>query len=96
MADPCVVARRRHRRRGDDGFVGGAEGMLFGVVVFVFGLLLMFNAWAVVDAKMAVSSVTGSPARSLATRSIRSGPMSPKGRKSRTLVTIRTICRIPN
>lgn len=30
--------------------------MLFGVVVFVFGLLLMFNAWAVVDAKMAVSS----------------------------------------
>ena len=55
MADGCACARR-HRCRGDDGFVGGAEGMLFGVVVFVFGLLLMFNAWAVVDAKMAVSS----------------------------------------
>ncbi len=49
--------RSRPRRcRGEDGFVGGAEGILFGVVVFVFGMLLMFNAWAVVDAKMAVSS----------------------------------------
>lgn len=44
------------RLAGDGGFVGGAEGTFFGVVVFVFGMLLMFNAWAVVDAKMAVGS----------------------------------------
>lgn len=44
------------RCQGDCGFVAGAEGMLFGVVVFVFGLLLLFNAWAVIDTKMAVTS----------------------------------------
>ncbi len=53
------------RCRGDDGFVGGAEGMLFGVVVFVFGIVVMFNAWAVVDTKMAVSSAARETARTL-------------------------------
>lgn len=56
--------RRRGRRlRGDDGFVGGAEALFFGVVVFVVGALLMANAWAVVDAKMAVSSAARETAR---------------------------------
>ncbi len=50
---------------GDAGFVGGAEGMLFGVVVLVFGMLLAFNAWAVVDAKMAVSSAARETTRTL-------------------------------
>ena len=53
------------RGRGDAGFVGGAEAIVFGVVVFVFGLLLMFNAWAVVDAKMAVSSAARETVRTL-------------------------------
>jgi hypothetical protein len=30
--------------------------MLFGVLIFVFGVLLLFNAWAVVDAKMGATS----------------------------------------
>lgn len=49
--------------RGEDGFVGGAEALIFGVVVFVAGALLMANAWAVVDAKMAVSSAARETAR---------------------------------
>lgn len=57
------AAHRRSRGRGDDGFVGGSEGILFGVVIFVFGLLLMFNAWAVVDAKMATTSAARETAR---------------------------------
>lgn len=59
--------RRDHPRRcrGDDGFVGGTEGILFGVVVFVFGTLILFNAWAVIDAKMAVSSAARETARTL-------------------------------
>ena len=44
------------RCRGDGGFVGGAEGILFGIAVVVVGALLVYNAWAVVDAKMAASS----------------------------------------
>ena len=51
--------------RGERGFVGGSEGMLFGVSVFVFGLLIMFNAWAVVDAKMAVGSAARETVRTL-------------------------------
>jgi hypothetical protein len=61
---PTPRGRRRGRRlRGDDGFVGGAEAFIFGVVVFVAGALLMANAWAVVDAKMAVSSAARETAR---------------------------------
>ncbi len=39
--------------------------MLFGVVVFVFGMLVMFNAWAVVDTKMAVASAARETTRTL-------------------------------
>ncbi len=43
-------------RRGVDeaGFVGGFEGLLFGLLVFVVGTLLVAAAWGVVDTKTAV------------------------------------------
>jgi hypothetical protein len=41
---------------GDEGQVGGVEGLVFGVLVFVLGTLLVANAWGVVDAKMAAGS----------------------------------------
>ena len=41
---------------GQGGFAGGIEVIPFGVLVFVLGTLLMVNAWAVVDAKMAVEA----------------------------------------
>ena len=44
------------RGAGEDGVVGGFEALPFGVLVFVVGTLLVTNAWAVVDAKMAVTS----------------------------------------
>ncbi len=62
---PRQCATRHRRCRGDAGFVGGSEGILFGVVVFVFGLLVMFNAWAVIDAKMAVGSAARETTRTL-------------------------------
>ena len=40
----------------EDGQVGGVEGLVFGVLVFVIGTLIVANAWGVVDAKMAASS----------------------------------------
>jgi hypothetical protein len=36
--------------------VGGIEALPFGILVFVVGALLVANAWAVVDAKLAVSA----------------------------------------
>lgn len=68
------------RCRGDGGFVGGAEGILFGVVTFVFGTLLLFNAWAVIDAKMAVSSAARETARTLVEGDGELGPAVAAGR----------------
>jgi hypothetical protein len=61
--DDCVGDRRRCE--GDRGFVGGAEAPLFSVLVFVVGMLLLANAWAVIDAKMAVSSASREAVRYL-------------------------------
>jgi hypothetical protein len=44
------------RAHGDRGAIGGAELLPLGVLVFVGGLLLVANAWAVVDARLMASS----------------------------------------
>ena len=50
--------------RDDRGQVGGIEVIPFGLLIFVVGGLLVANAWAVIDAKMAVTSVAREAARS--------------------------------
>jgi hypothetical protein len=49
MSPPSQV----RRGQGDDGFAGGFEGLLFGVLLFVVGTLLIGYAWGVVDTKAA-------------------------------------------
>lgn len=51
------------RLRGDAGVVGGVEVLPFGVLTFLVGSLLVANAWAVVDAKLMVSSAAHAAAR---------------------------------
>lgn len=41
---------------GECGAVGGLEVLPFGLLVFVVGALIVANAWAVIDAKMAVTA----------------------------------------
>lgn len=50
-------------RRDERGQVGGIEALAFGVLVFVFGTLLVVNAWAVVDAKSAAATAAREAAR---------------------------------
>ena len=45
------------------GQVGGFEAIPFGLLIFVAGALLVANAWAVVDTKMAASSAAREAAR---------------------------------
>lgn len=54
-------------RRADDeaGFTAGLEALAFGVLVFVFGTLLVVNAWAVVDAKFATSAAAREAVRAV-------------------------------
>ena len=42
----------------DRGQVGGIEVLPFAILIFVIGTLLIANAWAVVDAKLAVNAAT--------------------------------------
>ncbi|HET9690847.1 MAG TPA: hypothetical protein VFP61_06820 [Acidimicrobiales bacterium] len=51
------------RATGEGGFAGGAEGLLFGCLLFVVGTLLAANAWAVVDAKLAADAASREAAR---------------------------------
>ena len=51
------------RCSGEQGFVGGFEGLLFGVLIFVIGPLIVAHAWAVVDTKFAVVEAAKQAAR---------------------------------
>jgi len=51
------------RLAGDAGQVGGIEALPFGLLVFVVGGLLVANAWAVVDAKLATDAAAREAAR---------------------------------
>jgi hypothetical protein len=51
------------RARGDGGYVGGIEVLPFGLLVFLVGALLVANAWAVVDARLAAGSAAREAAR---------------------------------
>ncbi|MEY2567137.1 MAG: hypothetical protein QOE35_1666 [Actinomycetota bacterium] len=45
------------------GQVGGLEALVLGVLVFVAGVLIVSNAWGVIDAKLAASSAAREAAR---------------------------------
>lgn len=47
----------------EGGQIGGVEGVVFGVLIFVLGTLVIANAWGVVDAKMAASAAAREGAR---------------------------------
>ncbi len=49
--------------RGEAGQVGGLEGIVFGVLVFVIGTLVLANAWGVFDAKLAAAAAAREAAR---------------------------------
>ncbi|MBO0693670.1 MAG: hypothetical protein J2P58_12285 [Acidimicrobiaceae bacterium] len=49
--------------KNDEGFAGGAEGLVFGLLVFVIGTLIVASAWGVVDTKMATGTAASDAAR---------------------------------
>ena len=55
MRHQPIATAPRPRCRGDLGQVGGIEVLPFGFLVFIAGTLLLANAWAVVDARLAVA-----------------------------------------
>lgn len=55
-ASPRGPTANAGRRRGDRGQVAGIEVLPFGLLVFVSAVLVLANAWGVVDAKLAVTA----------------------------------------
>ncbi len=53
----------RVRVRDEAGQVGGLEAVVFGVLLFVLGTMLVVNAWGVVDTKLAATSAAREAAR---------------------------------
>ena len=49
--------------RDERGALGGLEGLAFGVLIFAFGTLLVVNAWAMVDGKLAAITAAREAAR---------------------------------
>jgi len=50
----------------DRGQVGGIEVLPFGILIFVIGALLVSNAWAIIDVKMALNAATREGVRAAA------------------------------
>ena len=61
-------------RRDEAGQLAGGEALPFGILVFLVGVLVVANAWAVIDAKMAVTSAARE-----ATRAYVESPPPPDG-----------------
>jgi hypothetical protein len=51
--------------RDEAGFVAGAEALILGVLVFVFGTLVILNGWAVLDAKFATNAAAREAVRAV-------------------------------
>lgn len=73
---PTGLGRGRSGRRGggepswrgqEGGFVAGAEALLLGVLVFVFGTLVLLNGWLAIDARFATSAAAREAVRAAVT-----------------------------
>jgi hypothetical protein len=74
MTATRVAARPRSRWGEEGGFAGGAEALVFGVLIFVVGTLLVLNAWAVIDAKFATSAAAREAVRAAVETPVGSDP----------------------
>lgn len=71
---------RRSSPRAQTGFAGGIEVLPFAVLIFVLGTVLVANAWAVVDAKLAVEAAAREATRAY----VEAGDADRAGAASRT------------
>jgi hypothetical protein len=66
MKRRSMYSRPTGRWRNERGQIGGFEVLPFGLLLFVAAMLVMTNAWAVIDAKLATSSAAREATRAYA------------------------------
>lgn len=65
----------KRARRDESGQMAGMEVLPFGLLTFVVGALLVANAWAVIDAKIAVSAAAREATRAFVEAPVDSDPL---------------------
>lgn len=65
----------RRIRRDESGQVAGIEAIPFGLLTFVVGALFIANAWAVIDAKLAVSAAAREATRAFVEAPVDGDPL---------------------
>ncbi|MFP4635648.1 MAG: hypothetical protein ACLFRD_07300 [Nitriliruptoraceae bacterium] len=70
-------------RGREDGFVAGAEALVFGVLIFVIGTLTMLTGWVAVDAKLATSAAAREAVRAVVDAPLDASTPQLEGRASR-------------
>lgn len=74
------TSRARGRRcagsgwRAQEGMVAGFEALAFGVLVFVFGTLMVLHGWAVIDARFATAAAAREAVRAVIQAPAAAGP----------------------
>lgn len=63
MVRERIVQLWRQRLNDDRGVVAGSDTLIFGVLAFVLGSLLILNVWAVIDTAFATSAASREAAR---------------------------------
>ena len=66
---------RRRLRRDESGQLAGIEVLPFGLLTFVVGALLVATAWAVIDAKIAVSAAAREATRAFVEAPVDADPL---------------------
>ena len=69
------MRRRLRCRRDESGQLAGIEALPFGLLTLVVGALLVANAWAVIDAKMAVSAAAREATRAFVEAPVDADPI---------------------
>ncbi|HEV2758644.1 MAG TPA: hypothetical protein VGV86_03655 [Acidimicrobiales bacterium] len=65
----------KRARRDESGQMAGIEVLPFGLLTFVVGALLVANAWAVIDAKIAVSAAAREATRAFVEAPVDTDPL---------------------
>ena len=81
-----MTGKRRSRDRDESGQVAGIEAIPFGLLVFVVGVLLVTNAWAVIDAKIAVSAAAREATRAFVEAPVDGDPLAAADAAARSAI----------
>lgn len=84
-----VTVRTRANERSERGAVAGLEGLLFAVLILVGGMVLIVNAWSVIDSRTALDAAAREFVRTYTNQSDPTSARSQGDRAARSVLAAR-------